>query len=143
MFTARATRIGDGLTHEVDVNGRHTLITDEPVSLGGSDWGPAPHELLPAAVASCIATTIAMYARRRDWPLGEVSVEVDYDNEASPRRCETRVEVSGELSADQRRRLDRVAATCPLRRALEAGFVFDEHGLGDPARAPAMSAASS
>ena len=67
MFTARATRIDDnGPADEVDVNDRHILVTDEPVSLGGSDLGPAPHELLPAALASCIATTIAMYAQRRD-----------------------------------------------------------------------------
>ena len=126
MFTARATRIADGLAHEVNVNDRHILVTDEPVSLGGSDLGPAPHELLPAALASCIATTIAMYAQRRDLRLGEITVEVDYDSKSSPRRFEIRVEVSGELSEEQRRRLDRVAAACPLRRALEAGFVFDE-----------------
>ena len=131
MFTARATRIDDGLAHEVDVNDRHILVTDEPLSLGGSDLGPAPHELLPAALASCIATTIAIYAQRRDWRLGEITVEVDYDNEASPRRFETRVEVSGELSDEQLRRLDRVAATCPLRRALEAGFIFDERSLSN------------
>lgn len=126
MFTARATRIADGLANEVDVNGRHVLITDEPESLGGTDFGPAPHELLPAALASCIATTIAMYARRRRWEIGGVAVEVDYDSESSPRRFEISVEVSGELSEEQRLRLDRVAAACPLRRALEAGFVFDE-----------------
>jgi putative redox protein len=129
MFTARATRIGDGLAHEVDVNHRHVLITDEPVSLGGGDMGPAPHELLPAALASCISTTITMYAQRREWRLGEVTVEVDYDNESSPRRFEVRTEVSGELSDEQLRRLDRVAASCPLRRALEAGFAFDERAV--------------
>jgi putative redox protein len=141
MFTARATRIDDGLAHEVDVNDRHILITDEPASLGGSDLGPAPHELLPAALASCIATTIAMYAQRRDLRLGEITVAVDYDSESSPRRFEIRVEVSGELSEEQRQRLDRVAAACPLRRALEAGFVFNERSLSN--RPMATSANSS
>jgi hypothetical protein len=42
-----------------------------------------------------------------------------------------RTEVSGGLSTEQLRRLDRVAAGCPLRRALEAGFVFDERSLSD------------
>ncbi len=139
MFTASATRIADGLAHEVDVNGRHILITDEPVSLGGSDLGPAPHELLPAALASCIATTIAMYAQRREWQLGEITVEVDYDNEASPRRFEVRTEISGELSDEQLRRIDRVAAACPLRRALEAGFIFDEPSLSNRVLTPAFA----
>jgi putative redox protein len=137
MFTARATRIADGLAHEINVNERHILITDEPISLGGSDLGPAPHELLPAALASCIGTTIAMFAQARDWPLGEVTVEVDYENETSPRRFEVRIGISGDLSDEQLRRLDRVAQSCPLRRALEAGFVFDERSLSD--RSIAMS----
>jgi putative redox protein len=131
MLTARAIRRAAGLAHEVNVNDRHILITDEPESLGGTDIGPAPHELLPAALASCISTTMAMYADRRDWSLGDITVEVEYDNESSPRGFEVRIEVSGELTDGQRRRLDRVAASCPLRRALEAGFVFTEHPLGD------------
>jgi putative redox protein len=131
MMTARAIRRSGGLAHEVDVNERHVLITDEPESLGGTDIGPAPHELLPAALASCISTTMAMYADRRDWPLRDIAVEVDYDNESSPRSFEVRIEVSGELTDEQLRRLDRVAASCPLRRALEAGFVFTEHPIGD------------
>jgi putative redox protein len=82
-----------------------------------------------------------MYAQRRDWRLGEITVEVDYDSESSPRRFEIRIEVSGELSEEQRRRLDRVAAACPLRRALEAGFVFNERSLSN--RSMATSANSS
>ena len=46
-FTATARRTGTGLRHEIDVNGRHTIVTDEPESLGGTDTAPAPHELLP------------------------------------------------------------------------------------------------
>jgi uncharacterized OsmC-like protein len=45
------------------IDGRHRLTTDEPERLGGSDRGPAPHELLPAALAACVATTIRTYAR--------------------------------------------------------------------------------
>ncbi len=43
-MTATARRVGNSLEHEVDVNGRHTIVTDEPERLGGSDLGPAPHE---------------------------------------------------------------------------------------------------
>lgn len=42
--------------------GRFQLATDEPESAGGEDSAPAPHELLAAALASCVATTVAMYA---------------------------------------------------------------------------------
>jgi putative redox protein len=125
-FTASARRIGDTLRHEVDVNGRHTIITDEPVSLGGSDTGPAPHELLPATLASCISTMIALYAQRKQWDIGEVRVDVEYDYESVPRRFDVTVHLPEGLTQDQIGRLTRVADTCPVRRALEAGFAFDE-----------------
>jgi putative redox protein len=131
-ITASARRVGDGLVNEVDVNGRHTITTDEPVSLGGADRGPAPHELLPAALASCIATTIAMYARNRGWDVEKLAVDVDYDTQARPRRFEIAVQLPDDLSSEQVRRLERVAESCPLRRALEDGFSFEERVLSMP-----------
>ncbi|MGP0103098.1 MAG: OsmC family protein [Solirubrobacteraceae bacterium] len=128
-MTATAHRSGEGLRHEVDVNGRHTIVTDEPERLGGTDSGPAPHELLAATLASCIATMIAMYAQNRGWELGETSVEVDYDPDSVPRRFAVDIHLPDGLTTDQRRRLERVAETCPVRRALEAGFAFDERVL--------------
>ncbi len=125
-FTASARRVGDTLRHEVDVNGRHVLITDEPSSLGGTDEGPAPHELLPATLASCISTMIALYARNKGWELRELSVDVEYDTEAIPRRFSVTVNLPDGLAPSQIERLRRVADTCPVRRALEAGFAFDE-----------------
>ena len=49
---ASARPLGRTLRHEVRVGSRHVLYTDEPADLGGSDTGPAPHELLPAALAA-------------------------------------------------------------------------------------------
>ena len=124
--TATARRVGNTLKHEVDVNGRHVIVTDEPERLGGTDQAPAPHELLAAMVASCVATMIAMYARNRGWDVGETAVEVDYDTDSVPHRVTVDVHLPDDLTADQQRRLERVAETCPARRALEAGFVFEE-----------------
>ncbi len=136
-FTASARRLGDTLRHEVDVNGRHTIITDEPESLGGSDTGPAPHELLPATLAACISTMIALYAQRKEWDIGEVRVDVEYDHESVPRRFDVTVHLPDGLTQGQIDRLRRVADTCPVRRALEAGFTFDERILTpDPAVSP-------
>ncbi len=126
-MTATARRVGDSLEHEVDVNGRHVIVTDEPVRLGGADHGPAPHELLPATLAACAATTVAMYARTRGWDVGEISVDADYDAGANPRRMALTLHLPTDISPEQRRRLERAAETCPARRALEAGFVFEEH----------------
>jgi len=125
-MTATARRVDDGFKHEVDVNGRHLLVTDEPERVGGTDEGPAPHELLATMLASCAATMVAVYARNRGWSLGETAVEVTYDPESSPRQVVIELRLPGDLDPERRRRLERVASTCPARRALEAGFVFEE-----------------
>jgi len=131
-MTASARLTSGGLRSEIDVNERHTIVTDEPERLGGTDHGPAPHELLPAAVAGCVATTLALYARTKDWDLGEITVDVEYDSDATPRHLKIDVHFPDELSEIQRIRLERVARTCPIRRAFEAGFEFDEQLLTGP-----------
>ena len=97
-LTATARSIPGTLRQEVVIDGKHRLITDEPERLGGEGSGPAPHELFPAALAACVATTLAMYARTKGWDLGEVTVDVDYDNRSTPRRFEIAIELGGELS---------------------------------------------
>lgn len=136
-MTATTHRIGRTLKHRVDVNGRHTIVTDEPLRLGGTDEGPAPHELLPAALASCIGTMIAIYAERHGCDIGDAFVDVEYDAESTPRRFEIEVHLPGGLSDEQVRRLERVAKTCPLRRSLEAGFEFEEQVVSSPRAAAA------
>jgi len=136
-FTASARRIGETLQHEVDVNGRHTIMTDEPESLGGTDTASAPHELLPATLASCISTMIALYAQRKGWDVRDLRVDVDYDNDALPRRFDVTVHLPDGLTEDQIARLTRVADTCPVRRALEGGFVFEDRIVASPAVARA------
>ena len=125
-LTATARSIPGTLRQEVVVDGAHRLITDEPESVGGEGSAPSPHELLPAAVAACVSTTLVMYARRRGWDLCGVEVSVDYDHRSTPRRCEVSIELAGELTAEQQERLEKVAAACPVRRAIEDGITFDE-----------------
>ena len=134
-FTASAHSIHGTLRHEIDVNGRHTITTDEPEYLGGTDTGPAPHELLAATLASCVSTMVVLYAQRKNWDLGDIRVDVDYDADVTPRRVEVTVHLPEGLTPDQTERLRRVADTCPVRRALEAGFTFDERIEHDVPRA--------
>jgi putative redox protein len=125
-LTATARSIPGTLRQEVVIDGEHRLITDEPERLGGEGSGPAPHELFPAALAGCVSTTLVMYARTKGWDLGEVSVAVDYDNQSTPRRFEVAIELGGDLTEEQLGRLEKVAASCPVRRAVEAGIEFVE-----------------
>lgn len=125
-LTATARSIPDTLRQEVVIDGKHRLITDEPERLGGDGSGPAPHELLPAALAACVATTLVMYGRTKEWDLGEVSVAVDYDNRSTPRRAEVAITLGGELTDGQLARLEKVAASCAVRRSIETGIDFVE-----------------
>jgi putative redox protein len=129
---ASAHRVGRSLRHEVVIDGHHRIVTDEPFRLGGIDSGPAPHELLPAALASCIGTTIALYANRTGWEVDDVAVDVTYDHQADPRRVEVEVRLPEDLSDEQVERLRHVAASCPVHRALEAGFSFEQHLVRTP-----------
>ena len=115
------------------MNGRHTIITDEPASLGGTDAGPAPHELLPAALASCVSTMVAMYAERRGWDIGELARRRPLRQRGRrQRRFDVALHLPSDLSGEQVRRLERVAETCPIRQALEGEFVFEERVLALP-----------
>ena len=124
---ATAKLIHGTLRNEVLVRDLFRLETDEPESVGGENTAPAPHELLAASLASCVSTTIAMYARMKGWELGDVLVEVEYDQHATPRHFRVDIRLSGDYDADQIARLERAAATCPVRRSLEAGFAIEEH----------------
>jgi putative redox protein len=140
-LTATARAIPGTLRQAVVIDGRHHLVTDEPRHLGGDESGPAPHELFPAALASCVSTTLVMYARTKEWDLGEVTVEVDYDHRSTPRVFEIAIRLTGDLSDAQLDRLDKVARSCPLRRALETGVEFVEtiHGGAQRPARPALA----
>lgn len=125
-LTATSRSIPGTLRQEIIIDGKHRLITDEPAEVGGDGSAPAPHELLPAALASCVSTTLVMYARRKGWELGEVRVDVTYDHRATPRRADLTISIGADLSAEQLERLEKVAAACPVRRSIETEFECNE-----------------
>ena len=125
-LNAVARSVHGTLRQDVEVDGLHHVITDEPERLGGDGSAPSPHELLPAALAACISTHLVMYGRTKGWDLGDVSVDVDYDHRSTPRRFAVRIRLGAELTGEQLSRLQKVAVTCPVRKALEGGAEFTE-----------------
>jgi putative redox protein len=113
-----------GFEHEIEIR-EHRLIADEPEDKGGGDQGPKPTELLAAALASCTAITIEMYADRKEWDLGQVEVTVDFTEATadSPAKFKVEIRTPAELDDDQRERLLVIAGKCPVHRALAADDV--------------------
>ena len=123
---------------EVELRARtHALAADEPVSVGGTDRGPTPYELLLSALGSCSAMTMRMYANRKGWPLEGAVVslrqgrphERDCENCATETvgidRIERRIELIGTLTDVQRARLLQIADRCPVKQTLERGLTIE------------------
>jgi putative redox protein len=119
---------GAGKFQQRVISGRHQLIADEPETFGGMDSGPGPYELLLAALGTCTAMTIRLYAERKAMALAHVSVslrhqrvhEEDAEDETRGHleRITREIHLEGDLSADNRRRLMEIADHCPVHRTL-------------------------
>jgi putative redox protein len=65
---------GDPYRTIIDMPGGHALIADEPAFAGGGDQGPAPIDLLVAALAAGAAVTLRQHADRKGWPVTGATV---------------------------------------------------------------------
>jgi uncharacterized OsmC-like protein len=118
-----------GFTQEIHA-GPHRLHADEPASAGGTDTGPSPYDLLLAALGACTSMTVSMYARRKAWPLEEVTVHLRHSKiyAADCGECETKegmldrieraIHFAGPLTEEQRSKLIEIANKCPVHRTL-------------------------
>jgi len=110
--------------------GRHRLVADEPIAVGGTDRGPNPYDLLLAALGACKSMTLRMYADRKGWPLEEVRLRLRHhklhakdceecrSEGGRVDRIEVQLEVTGDLDAEQRRRLREISERCPVHQTL-------------------------
>jgi uncharacterized OsmC-like protein len=76
-FVADSRQVA-GLRSQADIR-QFSLVVDEPESLGGTDAGPNPAELVLAALAACQEVTYRAYAEALRIPLESVSVRVEGD----------------------------------------------------------------
>jgi putative redox protein len=137
------TVTGQQLYRTAVQSGVHRLIADEPESMGGQNLGPTPYDLLLSALGTCTGMTLRMYADRKEWPLKKAIVTLshskihakDCENCESDNgkvdRIERKIEVTGDLSPEQRARLLEIADKCPVHRTLHGEIVVDSELVGD------------
>ena len=124
---ATSRRVDGRLEQKVEIRG-HALTADEPRDQGGQDSGPSPQELLAASLASCMAITMEMYAKRKGWDIGDIAVDVNYEpaQRGSPTKFAMSVRLPKELPEEQQEKLLQIAAKCPVHRTLEGEVMFEE-----------------
>lgn len=120
-----------GFLQEIEA-GRFRLQADEPTDIGGTDAAPTPYDYLLAGLGACTSMTVALYARRKQWPLEDVKVSLHHSriHAKDCEDCETKnglldhidmkVELTGPLSEEQRAKLLEIAGKCPVHRTLKS-----------------------
>lgn len=110
--------------------GDHHLTSDEPEEAGGLNKGLSPYQLVSAALGSCTAMTLHIYARHKKWPLEGIKVTLNHEKKhiEDCLDCENpnaridhftiQLELEGPLSDDQKKRLVDIAYKCPVHKTL-------------------------
>jgi putative redox protein len=103
--------------------GATAFLIDEPVAVGGLGSGPNPFDLMSAALGSCTAMTIRLYANKKAWPLSRVRVRVAHHRGTLAARdvYSREIHLEGQLDDAQRARLVEIAEHCPVHLSLERG----------------------
>ena len=121
--------------------GHHRLIADEPTSVGGLDSGPSPYDYLATALGACTTMTLRMYADLKKLPVDHIATEVRHskihgddcaactageiesmaNSKGKIDHFERFITLEGDLTAEQRQALLRIADRCPVHQTLEHG----------------------
>jgi putative redox protein len=110
-----------------------TLRTDAPKDIGGDASAFSPTDLVASGLASCILTTMAMFAERHGIDLAGATAVVEKHMSTPPAarriaRLPVTVTLPASVPHDMRERLERVGHTCPVKSSLhpevEAPIVY-------------------
>ncbi len=106
--------------------GPHTWLSDEPETLGGSDAGPNPEQLLLSAIASCKLITMKMYAGRKEWKLDELQIELTLLRSTEGTTIREKITIEADLDDKQKARIKEIGGRCPIARIVTGPVLITE-----------------
>jgi len=106
-------------------DGVHTALSDTTEDKGGGNSGFRPHDLLEAALASCLTMWLKMYAVNHGYNVSAVESTVSIDRTQPDETIFTySIEISGDLTEAEREKLLQVAKTCAVHKTLSKKISF-------------------
>jgi len=118
---------------------QQTLTTDAPVDNGGKGEAFSPTDLVASGLGACLATIMALVARRNGYDLAGTRLQVTKEMTADPVRrigaLRVSVHVRSTLSLPpaERLKLEAAAMTCPVKQSLHPDVkVSVEFSYGQP-----------
>ncbi|WP_299103966.1 OsmC family protein [uncultured Tenacibaculum sp.] len=102
---------------------QHFAVIDEPIKAGGDDNAPTPVEYLLTAIGGCVSITLRMYAERKGWDLGEITVNVrqkeELTSEGIKKSLIEEISFEKEVTPEQREKLLEIAGKCPVAKMVK------------------------
>ena len=112
--------------------GQYHFSVDEPRSVGGTESAPDPYDYLLGALGACTSMTVGLYARTKKIPLESITVALRHlrihardcadceTKEGMLDRIDLNVQLTGDLTPEQRAKLMEIAGKCPVHRTLKS-----------------------
>ena len=100
-------------------DGLHQGVADTTADKGGGNSGFRPHDLLEAALATCLNIWLSMFANNHGIPVAQVETRVSLDRSRSDEVIfNYSIDISGALSGSEKQKLLSAARTCPVHKTL-------------------------
>ncbi len=117
------TGLYEGFKHCQMTHGpsQHIIHTDAPLDHDGKGEAFSPTDLVAAALGSCMLTVMGIYADKNNIDIKGSRVKVQKEMNAAPRRIASltvELTLPETLTIEQRRTLESVANTCPVKHSL-------------------------
>ena len=102
-------------------NGKHRVITEQPVEDGGQEAGMSPVELFVGSIAGCVGYFVGQFCGRHGIPREGLSVDAEWTMAEGPHRVgliDLGIHLPHRITPEQKERLLKVAHGCTVHQSI-------------------------